>query len=187
MTANGEVPADGLLSGLASLAGADPYVYSYGHRNPQGLAVDRATGKVYEQEHGPRGGDEINLLAPGNNYGWPMVSHGVDYSGALISPFEEYPGITKPLLHWTPSIAASGLAVYRGEAFAEWNGDLLAGGLVEKTVRRINIENDIVVGQTILLRELDERIRDVRVGPDGLIYVLTDSPEGKLLRLSPTG
>ena len=187
MTAGGEVPKDGVQSGIGALQNADPYVYSFGHRNPQGLAVDRATGKVYEQEHGPRGGDEINLLAPGNNYGWPMVSHGVDYSGALISPFEEYPGITKPLLHWTPSIAASGLAVYRGEAFAEWNGDLLAGGLVEKTVRRINIENDVVVGQTILLRELDERIRDVRVGPDGLIYVLTDSPEGKLLRLSPTG
>jgi len=185
MTANGEVPTDGLLSTVPSLADADPYVYSYGHRNPQGLALDHASGRVYEQEHGPRGGDEINVLSPGNNYGWPIVSHGLDYSGALISPFTEYQGITNPLLQWTPSIAASGLAVYRGKAFADWQGDLLAGGLVEKSLRRIDIENGAVVGQEILLTELDERIRDVRIGPDELIYVLTDSAEGKLLRLRP--
>jgi len=187
MTANGEVPADGVLDGIASLAGADPYVYSYGHRNPQGLAIDTSNGRVYEQEHGPRGGDEINVLSPGSNYGWPIVSHGVDYSGALISPFTEYQGITAPLLQWTPSIAASGLAVYRGSAFAEWQGDLLAGGLVEKSLRRVDIENGAVVGQDILLTELNERIRDVRVGPDELIYVLTDSAEGKILRLRPAG
>lgn len=187
MTANGEVPSDGLQKTAPSLADADPYVYSYGHRNPQGLAIDSANGRVYEQEHGPRGGDEINLLSPGNNYGWPIVSHGLDYSGALISPFSEYRGITKPLLEWTPSIAASGLAVYRGNAFADWQGDLLAGGLVEKSLRRIKIKNGAVVGQEILLTELGERIRDVRVGPDELIYVLTDSADGRLLRLRPQG
>jgi len=187
MTANGEVPADGLLNGVASLTGADPYVYSYGHRNPQGLAIDALTGTVYEQEHGPRGGDEINVLSPGNNYGWPMVSYGLDYSGALISPFTEYEGITEPLLQWTPSIAASGLAVYRGAPFSDWQGDLLAGGLVEKSLRRVDIENGAVVGQQILLTEIGERIRDVRVGPDELIYVLTDSADGKILRLLPEG
>ncbi len=183
MTAEGKVPED---QPLQNLTGADPYVYSYGHRNPQGLALDPATGKIYEQEHGPRGGDEINLIEPGKNYGWPIVSFGLDYSGALISPFTEYPGITPPLLHWTPSIAASGLAVYRGTAFPDWQGDLLAGGLVEKSLRRIDMENGVAVGQDILLRELDERIRDVRVGPDGLIYVLTDSAQGRLLRLRPS-
>jgi len=163
MTSNGEVPTDGLLDGVTSLAGADPYVYSYGHRNPQGLAIDPSNSRIYEQEHGPRGGDEINVLTPGSNYGWPMVSYGLDYSGALISPFTDYQGITAPLLHWTPSIAASGLAVYRGSAFADWQGDLLAGGLVEKSLRRVDIENGAVVGQEILLTELNERIRDVRV------------------------
>lgn len=182
MTANGDVPDDQPLS---TPANADPYVYSYGHRNPQGLAIDPATGRIYEQEHGPRGGDEINLIEPGGNYGWPMVSFGLDYSGALISPFTQYPGITDPLLHWTPSIAASGLAVYRGSAFPDWQGDLLAGGLVEKSLRRVDMQNGAVVGQEILLQELEERIRDVRVGPDGLIYVLTDSATGKLLRLRP--
>ena len=187
MTPNGEVPEDGLLDGVASLADADPYVYSYGHRNPQGLAIDTSDGRIYEQEHGPRGGDEVNVLVPGSNYGWPMVSHGLDYSGALVSPFSEYEGITAPLLQWTPSIAASGLAVYRGSAFADWQGDLLAGGLVEKSLRRVDIENGAVVGQEILLTELNERIRDVRIGPDELIYVLTDSAEGKILRLQPAG
>lgn len=182
MTASGGVPADHPIDGIA---GVDPYVLSYGHRNPQGLAVDPVSGTIYQHEHGPRGGDEINIIKRGNNYGWPMTSYGVDYSGALISPYTDYPGITAPLLHWTPSIAASGLAIYRGAAFPDWQGDLFAGALIEKSVRRIDLENGRVVGQDILLRELDERIRDVRVGPDGFIYVLTDSKDGKLLRLVP--
>lgn len=182
MTADGSVPADRAATTVANI---DPYVLSYGHRSPQGLTVDPATGLVYQSEHGPKGGDEINLIEAGKNYGWPIVSYGLDYSGAYVSPYTTRPGITAPLLHWTPSTATSGLAIYRGSAFAEWQGDLFAGGLVEKSVRRIDMENGKVVGQEILLREVDERIRDVRVGPDGLIYVLTDSAEGKLLRLSP--
>ena len=182
MTADGKVPED---QDLTLLPGSDPYVFSYGHRNPQGLAIDPADGQIYEEEHGPRGGDEINLVVAGANYGWPVVSYGVDYSGALISPYTQFPGTTQPLLHWTPSIAASGLAVYRGSAFPDWQGDLLAGALVEKSLRRVNMENGAVVGQEIMLQELDERIRDVRVGPDGFIYVLTDSEDGKLLRLKP--
>jgi len=182
MTADGGVPTDGLTTDNTNL---DPYVLSYGHRSPQGLTVDPATGLIYQSEHGPKGGDEINLIEPGKNYGWPIVSYGLDYSGAFVSPYSTRPGITDPLLHWTPSTATSGLAIYRGTAFTEWQGDLLAGGLVEKSLRRIDMENGKVAGQEVLLREVDERIRDVRVGPDGLIYVLTDSAEGKLLRLSP--
>ena len=182
MTATGGIPADQLNT---KIAGMDPYVLSYGHRSPQGLAVDSATGLVYQSEHGPKGGDEINLITAGNNYGWPIVSYGLDYSGAYISPYTQRTGITDPLLNWTPSTATSGLAVYRGSAFTDWQGDLLAGGLVEKSLRRVDMENGKVVGQEVLLREVDERIRDVRIGPDGLIYVLTDSADGKLLRLSP--
>lgn len=182
MTASGGIPAD---QPDTKIAGMDPYVLSYGHRSPQGLAVDSATGLIYQSEHGPKGGDEINLITAGNNYGWPIVSYGLDYSGAYISPYTQRKGITDPLLNWTPSTATSGLAVYRGSAFADWQGDLLAGGLVEKSLRRVDMENGKVVGQEILLREVDERIRDVRIGPDGLIYVLTDSADGKLLRLSP--
>ncbi len=183
MTADGGVPADQPSAGVANL---DPYVLSYGHRSPQGLAVDPASGLVYQSEHGPKGGDEINLIEPGKNYGWPIVSYGLDYSGAFVSPYSTRQGITDPLLHWTPSTATSGLAIYRGSAFTQWQGDLFAGGLVEKSLRRIDMENGKVVGQEVLLREVDERIRDVRVGPDGLIYVLTDSADGQLLRLSPT-
>jgi len=179
MTASGGAPAE------PAIPAADAYVYSYGHRNPQGLAVDSVSGEIYLHEHGPRGGDEVNLIGAGRNYGWPMVSFGIDYSGALISPYSELTGVTPPLLHWTPSTAASGLAVYRGSAFPHWQGDLLAGALVEKSLRRVDMEDGKVVGQEIMLQELDERIRDVRVGPDGLVYVLTDSPQGRLLRLTP--
>ena len=182
MTAAGGVPED---QGTTANDQMDPYVLSYGHRSPQGLAVDPATGRIYQSEHGPKGGDEINIIEAGNNYGWPIVSYGLDYTGAYISPYTQRAGITDPLLDWTPSTATSGLAVYRGAAFADWQGDLLAGGLIEKSLRRVDMENGEVVGQTVLLREVDERIRDVRVGPDGLIYVLTDSPDGKLLRLVP--
>lgn len=182
MTAAGDVPGDRTKTEIANL---DPYVLSYGHRSPQGLAVDPATGQIYQSEHGPKGGDEINLIEAGKNYGWPVVTYGLDYSGAFVSPYTERSGITGPMLHWTPSTATSGLAVYRGTAFPDWQGDLLAGGLVEKSLRRIDLENGKVVGQDILLTELNERIRDVRIGPDGLIYVLTDSEQGKLVRLSP--
>src|SRR5690606_8390849 len=102
-----------------------PEIYSLGHRNVQGLAVDNASGRIWSHEHGPRGGDELNLIRPGGNYGWPLASHGVDYSGARISPFTEYPDTVAPILHWTPSIAPAGLAIYRGSMFSDWDGDLL--------------------------------------------------------------
>lgn len=171
--------------------GAAPGVYSVGHRNPQAIAVDPATGLVYSHEHGPRGGDEINILEEGGNYGWPITSYGIDYSGALVTPFESYDGMVEPLLHWTPSIAPAGMSVYRGEMFPDWQGDLLVAalipgdaGTVSGHVRRVNLEAGTVVGQDILLGDINARIRDVRVASDGSILVLTDEADGQIIRLS---
>ncbi len=161
-----------------------PYVWSYGHRNPQGLAI-AADGRVWLHEHGPRGGDEVNLIEPGANYGWPAVTHGVDYSGALVSPFSEWPGMTPPQYGWTPSIAPSGLAIYSGALFPEWRGNLFVGALVAREVRRLDLENGQVVGEEALFTELKSRIRDLRTGPDGALYVVTDGPGGRVLKVVP--
>lgn len=159
-----------------------PWVYSYGHRNPQGLAV-AADGTVWLHEHGPRGGDEVNRIEPGENYGWPAVTHGVDYSGALISPYSEREGMASPLKHWSPSIAPSGLAVYEADLFGQWRGDLFVGALVDREVRRLDLDNGRLVGEEALFGELAARIRDVRVGPDGALYVLTPD---RIVRITPT-
>lgn len=164
--------------------GGDPLVYSLGHRNPQGLALDPATGAIYLHEHGPKGGDEVNLIKPGHNYGWPAVSYGVNYSGALVSPFTQAPGITDPLHYWVPSIAPSGLVFYTGKAFPEWQGDLLVGALVDREVRRLDLEDGQVVKEEALFSEINARIRDLRQGPGGALYVLTDGKGGKLIRIS---
>jgi glucose/arabinose dehydrogenase len=148
-----------------------PYVYSYGHRNPQGLAV-AADGTVWLHEHGPKGGDEVNRIEPGANYGWPAITHGVDYSGALISPYTEWPGMAQPAWHWTPSIAPSGLAIGSGDAFPQWRGDLLVGALVAREVRRLELEDGRVVREEPLFPELGARVRDLRFGHGGALYVL---------------
>jgi len=166
--------------------GDKPQVYSYGHRNVQGLAYDAQTNKLWEHEHGPRGGDELNLIRPGQNYGWPVATTGLDYNGAKISPFKEYEDMAAPLHDWVPSIAPSGLAIYRGDMFPDWNGDALVGGLISRDVRLIDLENGKSIGEVSVLSDLDERVRDVRVDKDGAILVLTDDPEnGKLLRVTP--
>lgn len=166
--------------------GGKPQIYSYGHRNVQGLAYDKETGELWEHEHGPRGGDELNLIKPGKNYGWPIASTGLDYNGAKITPFKSYEGMVDPVHDWVPSIAPSGLAIYRGDIFPEWNGDALIGGLVSRDIRRVDLENGKSKGETSLLSDLDARIRDVRVDKAGAILVLTDDPEnGKLLRVTP--
>ena len=162
----------------------DPFIYSYGHRNPQGLAVDPTTGAIWLTEHGPQGGDELNRMTPKANYGWPAVTFGLDYSGAYVSPLTQYPGFTQPTVHWTPSIGASGLAIYQGDKFPKWQGNLFSGALVEKSVRRIYPQGE-GWAQEILFQELDERIRDVRTGPDGYLYLLTDSEQGRILRVRP--
>lgn len=161
-----------------------PFVYSYGHRNPQGLTVAK-DGTIYENEHGPRGGDEINVITPGHNYGWPITTHGLDYNGAYVSPFKERDGITPAAHIWTPSIAPSGLAIYEGDVFPDWKNSLFVGALVNNDVRRLSLQGKDVIAEEILFTELSSRIRDVRTGPDGLLYIITDGAAGKVVRVSP--
>lgn len=160
-----------------------PEIYSYGHRNGQGLARRPTDDSIWMHEHGPKGGDELNKLdEPGANYGWPAVTFGIDYSGAIISDKTHAPGIKPPVVHWTPSIAPSGMAFYDGNKFPEWKGDLFVGALVQTHVRRLEMDGDKVVKQEVLLKGM-ARIRDVKSGPDGYLYLLTDAINGKLLRL----
>lgn len=163
---------------------AAPYVYSYGHRNAQGLAVDR-DGSIWLHEHGPKGGDEVNRIEAGANYGWPAVTFGIDYSGAIISPHTTWPGMQQPEHYWVPSIAPSGLAIYQGSLFPHWQGDLFVGALVDREVRRLDIENGEIVGEVALFTELAVRVRDVRNGPDGALYILTNGSPGQLIRVVP--
>lgn len=160
-------------------------IYSSGHRNPQGLTIHPETGVAYVTEHGPRGGDELNVVEPGENYGWPLATYGYEYRGPRVSQHTSLPGMKDPLVVWTPSIAASGLTFYMGDRFPEWKGDLFAGGLVLRQVRRVIMDGEQVVGHEIM--QFDERVRDVREGPDGFLYVLTDERNGKLLRIEPAG
>ena len=173
---DGSIPVDN----PKSKEGTNSPVWTLGHRNPQGLAYDPTRKIIYLHEHGPRGGDEINILKKGANYGWPITTFGIDYNGARISPYTERPGIEPPLHYWTPSIAPSGLAVYQGEAFPDWTGHLLVGALVDREIRRINPATG---DEFYLLRELGQRVRDIRIGGKGQIYVLTD--EGQLLEILP--
>lgn len=181
LNAEGGVPADNPFVGRDDVR---PETFSFGHRNVQGIVHDPRRDVVWAHEHGPRGGDELNRLEPGRNYGWPVVTHGVDYSGALITPYTERPGMEAPLIDWTPSIAPAGLARYEGDVFPEWRGDLLVAGLVSRAVHRVRIDEDGRPREVeTLFDELDERLRDVRAGPDGLLYVLTDSRDGRVLQV----
>jgi glucose/arabinose dehydrogenase len=180
---DGSVPSDNPYLGTPGVAKG---LYSIGHRNQQGLALDPVTGVLYETEHGAQGGDEVNVIEPGNNYGWPLITYGRDYSGAQISPFKARRGLEQPIVDWTPSIAPSGTTVYRGDKFPAWNGDLFVGALVKKHLRRVDLNaKGQVVGESQLLTELGLRIRDVRTSPDGYLYVTTDEQQGKVLRLEP--
>jgi len=178
---DGTVPADNPFAGREDVL---PEIWSYGHRNPQGLLVS-VDGTVWLHEHGPRGGDELNRIEQGKNYGWPAITHGMDYSGAYVSPFTGAEGMEQPVAYWTPSIAPSGFCEYQGDLFPQWQGNLFVAALAEKSVRRLVMENGKVKTQEIMFTELDQRIREVRAGPDGYLYLLTDSDEGKILRISP--
>lgn len=163
--------------------GWDPRLWSMGHRNIQGLARDPQTGTVWATEHGARGGDELNRLAAGGNFGWPTVTYSLNYDGSVITEERSRPGMRDPVSVWTPSIAASGLAVYRGNQFRDWQGALLAGGLSSNDVRIIRLRADGRPARETRV-EIGARVRDVRVGPDGLVYVLTDDEQGRVVRLS---
>ena len=160
-------------------------IFSYGHRNPQGLAFDKATNTIYENEHGPRGGDEINVLVTGKNYGWPKITYGVDYTGLPISDKVAMDGMEQPLLYWVPSIAPSGMTFYDKDLFADWKGDLLVSALAGEQLRRVELKAGKVLKQETFLTELKTRFRNITTAPDGSIWVLTDEPEGMVLKLTP--
>ena len=169
---------------FAGREGALPEIWTLGHRNPQAMTVHPETGRIWVVDHGPRGGDEVNLLEAGANYGWPRATHGINYDGSTITPYRSLPGMVDPLWVWLPlSIAPSGAAFSFSAAFPAWRGDLLIGGLRERALVRLRMEGGRPVAEERI--PLGERIRDVRVGPDGLIYLLTDSPRGAVWRLDP--
>lgn len=178
---DGSIPAD---NPFVADTDAEPAVWSYGHRNIQGLTLDPVTNRVWASEHGARGGDEVNLVAAGQNYGWPLATHSREYSGGIISPEQSLPGMIDPAWVWPATVAPSGLAFYTGERFPQWQGNLFAGGLASQDVRRIELDaaGNVVNEEAI---PIGQRVRDVRQGPDGLLYILTDEPNGQLIRLEP--
>lgn len=185
INADGSVPDD---NPFRNRNGARPEIWSYGHRNVQGAALDPATGRLWTIEHGARGGDELNHPEAGKNYGWPVITYGRDYSGARIGEGTEKAGMEQPVKYWDPSFAPSGLAFYTGDLMPRWKGDLFAGGLAGTRLVRLKLDptRERVIEEEVLLTDLGERIRDVRQGPDGALWLLTDDPgEGRLLRLSP--
>ncbi len=179
---DGTVPPDNPFIGRA---GALPEIWSWGHRNPQGLAIDRASGRIWSHEHGPRGGDEVNVIARGANYGWPVITYGRNYSGTKITDETARPGMAQPKTYWVPSIAPSGLAFYDGEAFPNWRGNLFAGALRGQLLVRLTLDGGRVVSEERLLRDFGNRTRDVRTGPDGYIYLLLDETGAPIWRLEP--
>ncbi len=180
--ANGVVPGDNPFVGKE---GYRPEVWSYGHRNPQGAALHPETNALWAVEHGARGGDEINIPRAGRNYGWPIIAYGRHYSGGTIGDGTHKTGMEQPAYYWDPSIAPSGMAFYTGDKFPKWRGNLFIGALKFRLLVRLTLDGDNVVSEERLLDDLDERIRDVRQGPDGYIYILTDSSNGQIIRIEP--
>jgi glucose/arabinose dehydrogenase len=182
---DGRVPAD---NPFVNRAGARPEIWSYGHRNPQGLALHPETGDLWSNEHGPQGGDELNLIRPGLNYGWPVVGYGVNYgSGSAIHGGTHREGMEPPVHFWVPSIATSGLLIYTGDRFPQWRGNLFVGGLAGEQLARLTLDGRQVVNEETLVQRLG-RIRDVRQGPDGYIYLAMDNRQGRptaIVRLEP--
>ena len=182
INADGTVPKDNPFVGRDDVR---PEIWSYGHRNMQGAFVHPETGQLWTTEHGAQGGDELNTPMAGKNYGWPVITWGVDYDDSPIGEGTSKEGMEQPVYYWKPSIATSGLALYTGDLFKGWKGNILAGGLAAGVVERLVLENGQVTAAEPLLADRGDRVRDVRQGPDGAIYVLTDESNGKLLRLSP--
>ncbi|MBR1152228.1 PQQ-dependent sugar dehydrogenase [Bradyrhizobium sp. JYMT SZCCT0428] len=167
-------------------AGAKPEIWSYGHRNGQGLAINPASGDVWEIEHGPRGGDELNIIRTAKNYGWPVIGYGLEYSDAKIHESAAKDGMEQPVKYWVPSISPSGMLFYTGKLFPKWSGSLFVGALSGSMLVRLSLNGNGVAGEERLLQNLHERIRDVRQGPDGALWLLTDSSNGRILRVTPS-
>ena len=179
---DGSVPDDNPFAA----GGGAPEVYSFGHRNPQGMAVHPVTGRVWSHEHGPQGGDEINVIEAGVNYGWPVITYGREYrSGAPIGVGTAAPGMAQPVLHWTPSIAPSGMTFYDGDRFPGWRGDLFAGALAGRHLRRVQLDGERAVAEEVLLQGRVGRVRDVKQGPDGMLWLLEDARNASIYRLEP--
>ncbi len=176
---DGSIPNDN-----PEIEDAAPGVFTFGHRNVQGIDRHPETGAVWTHEHGARGGDELNILVAGNNYGWPEITYGINYDGTLITEDREREGFAQPLWYWNPSIAPSGMTFYSGDMFQAWAGDLFVSALAGSRIVRVEMDGDRVISTEDLLTERQERYRDVRVGPDGALYVLVDDPEGAVLRLN---
>jgi glucose/arabinose dehydrogenase len=183
LQADGAAPKDNPFAGKA---GARPEIWSIGHRNPEAAAINPWTHKLWIVEHGPRGGDEVNIPAAGRNYGWPVITYGEDYSGEPIGRgITQQPGLEQPIYYWDPVIAPSGMAFYNADTFPAWKGSLFVGGLGSEHLARLTLKGDRVVGEEWLLKDLHERFRDVVVGPDGALYLLTDADDGRILALAP--
>jgi glucose/arabinose dehydrogenase len=180
---DGRVPADNPFAGKA---GWKPEKFDLGHRNQQGAALHPKTGLLWTHEHGPQGGDEVNVIRAGTNYGWPVITYGVNYvTGTKIGEGTQKEGMAQPIHYWVPSIAPSGMAFYEGDRFPRWKGDLFVGALKDRLLVRLKLDGEKVVKEERMLQGVLGRIRDVRVGPDGLIYLLTDESPGVLARLEP--
>ncbi len=179
---DGSVPTDNPFVGKP---GYKPEIYTYGHRNLQGLAVHPDTGALWETEHGPQGGDELNLIQAGKNYGWPVVTLGREYSGEVISPQPAREDIEQPFIFWAPSPGLSGMVIYTGDKFPQWKGQFFLGALAGTGVWRVGMNDKGLAGRELLLGSLKQRIRDVRQGPDGFLYLVVDANPGGILRVEP--
>ena len=182
---DGAIPLENPFSAVSE---ANKGIWSYGHRNIQAAAINPWTGKLWTVEHGPAGGDELNIPQAGKDYGWPAITYGEEYSGKPVGEgLTARPGLQQPVYYWDPVIAPSGMAFYDAGLFPAWKGSLFIGGLASRKLVRLTLEGDKVVGEEWLLQDLGERIRDVRVGPDGAVYLLTDNAKGRVLKLVPKG
>jgi aldose sugar dehydrogenase len=177
---DGRIPSD---NPFVNTAGAMPSIYSYGHRNPQGTAMHPVTGRIWESEHGPKGGDELNLIEPGKNYGWPVISYGINYDGSILTELNEKEGMEQPITYWDPSIAPCGMIFVTGDRYPAWKNNIMIGSLRFKYLERVVLSGDRVIFQEKLIEGIG-RVRNVKMGPDGYIYVAIETP-GKIVRLIP--
>src|SRR5262249_52251877 len=182
LEADGRVPADNPFVGRSD---ARPEIWSYGHRNPQGAALHPVTGKLWTVEHGPAGGDEVNIPLPGRNYGWPVIGYGHHYDGRPIGIGTHKEGMEQPVYYWDPEIAPSGMDFYTGDKFPGWRGNMLIAVLLKRMLVRLELDGEKVVKEERMLRDIGDRLRHVRQGPDGHVYILTDEDDGRVLRLEP--